>query len=217
MKIKLGSLLFSMAYLLLASWTHANTYDEGIEYQLIVPPVRTSNPDKVEVVEMFWYGCPHCYSLEPKLLKWKAKLPSNVEFIRIPAILKDRQGNYIPEWETHARAFYTAELLGVLDKMHESLFKEIHHKNKKLVSKPALAKFFSQYGISQADFNATFDSFGVLMKVNRAKDLTERYGTNGVPTLVVNGRYKSQATLTNGQDELLKLVDFLIKKESKTP
>lgn len=201
--------LFSIAALMFSMSASADI-DEGIEYKLVDPPVRTANPDKVEVVEMFWYGCPHCYRFEPALAKWKKSLPANVEFTRIPAIFPNR-----PVWELHARAFYTAELLGVLDKIHAPLFNAIHHQHKNINSKAALQAFFEKQGVSKQDFEQTFDSFGVQMKVNRAADLTRRYGIGGVPTMVIDGKYQTHGSLTDGHDGMLKVVDFLIKKESK--
>ena len=185
--------------------------DEGIEYQVITPPVRTTSAGKVEVVELFWYGCPHCHSFEPKFVEWKKKQGSNVEVIRIPAIFPNR-----PVWELHARAYYTAELLGVLDKIHKPLFDAIH-KNRKnygkvLFDKNSLAEFFAKYGVDKATFNDTMYSFGVQMKVNRAKDLTRRYGIDGVPTLIIGGRYRTHASLTNGQAGMLRVTNFLINK-----
>ena len=187
-------------------------FDEGIEYQLIKPAVPTSvNSSKVEVVELFWYGCPHCYSLEPKVNQWKKGLGKNVEFVRIPAVFANR-----PAWELHARAYYTADLLGILDKVHPALFDIIHKQKKHLHSVNDLAEFFTKFGVDKATFKDTMYSFGVGMKLNRAKDLTKRYGINGVPTIVVDGRYLTHASLTNGQANMLKVTDFLINKESKT-
>lgn len=195
---------------LLMSGVSLAEIDEGIEYQLVNPPVKTSNPDKIEVVEMFWYGCPHCYRFEPEFEKWKKNAPANVEVIRIPAIFANRA-----EWEASARAFYTAELLGVLDKIHKPMFDAIHKNRQHLFTKESLADFFEKQGVNKADFNQTFDSFGVQMKVSRARDLTQRYGITGVPTIVVNGRYQTHGSLTNGQAGMLKVVDFLVAKESK--
>jgi len=188
---------------------HAADIDEGIEYQLVSPPVRTENDTKIEIVELFWYGCPHCYQFEPKLDKWKKNLPANVEFVRIPAVFAKR-----PSWELHARAYYTAEFLGVLDKTHGPLFDAIHKRNEKLFTKQALANFFARYGVDKKEFLETLYSFGVSMKVDRAIDLTNRYGINGVPTVIVNGRYRTHASLTNGQAGMLKVMDFLISKEA---
>lgn len=207
-KISLTALLLGLGTIL-ASTSSLAGIDEGIEYQVITPPVRTANPDKVEVVEMFWYGCPHCYRFEPEFEKWKSSAPANVEVIRIPAIFPNR-----PEWEASARAFYTAELLGVMDKIHKPLFDAIHKNRQRLFTKELLADFFATHGVNKDEFNQTYDSFGVQMKVNRAKDLTLRYGIGGVPSLVVNGRYQTHGSLTSGQAGMLKVVDFLIEKES---
>jgi thiol:disulfide interchange protein DsbA len=191
----------------------ARQIDEGIEYQLVNPPVRTTSASKVEVVELFWYGCPHCHSFEPKFLKWKKQQGESVEVTRIPAIFPNR-----PVWELHARAYYTAELLGILDKIHGPLFDAIHKDRKKygkvLFDKSSLAEFFKKYGVDNATFNDTMYSFGVQMKVNRAKDLTRRYGIDGVPTLIIDGRYRTHASLTNGQAGMLNVTEFLIKKAS---
>ncbi len=205
--------LFSLASLVLVAMAlqvNAKGIDEGIEYQLVTPPVRTESESKIEVVEMFWYGCPHCYQFEPKFNSWKKKQSANVNVIRVPAVFGNR-----PVWELHARAYYAAELLGVQDKIHGPLFEAMHVKKQKLSSKEALADFFVKYGVDRNEFLDTLYSFGVGMKVNRAIDLTKRYGIDGVPTIIVNGRYRTHASLTNGQTGMLKVMDFLINKESQ--
>jgi len=186
--------------------------DEGIEYQLVTPPVKTVSKNKIEVVELFWYGCPHCYTFEPKITAWKKKQGKHVQFIRIPAIFPNR-----PAWELHARTYYAAELLGVLDKVHGPLFKAIQNDPTRMVSRDKLANFFENYGVKRAIFLETLDSFGVQMKVNRAKYLTGKtgYKIDGVPTLIIDGRYRTHASLTNGQAGMLKVTDFLIKKAQK--
>ena len=208
----LRQLLIVTMMLLTTGFVSAKGFDEGIEYIRIKPPVPTNSGNKVEVVEMFWYGCPHCYQFEPKVNAWKKNLPANVEFIHIPAVFPNR-----PSWELHARAYYAAELLGILDKLHTPLFDAMHKENKKLNSKEALAKFAAKHGADKNEFYETMDSFGVSMKVNRAIDLTQRYGIDGVPTMVIDGKYRTTASLTNGQAGMLKVVDFLIKKETNTP
>lgn len=194
----------------------ANAADEGIEYKRIKPPVPTQAANgKVEVVEMFWYGCPHCFRLEPKLNKWLEKKPANVEFIRIPAIFSDR-------WAIHARLFYTAETLGVLDKLHSKIFDEIHVNHNKLDSKAKIRAFFLKHGVKAEDFDMTFDSFMINVKVNRARDYTQRYHLDGVPTIVVNGKYTTDGPMASSlnnrvspHENMLKVVDTLIAKESK--
>jgi thiol:disulfide interchange protein DsbA len=210
MKKRLHWLVLIVGLFLIQAVPATAGIDEGIEYLLIKPPVATDNSQKVEVVEMFWYGCPHCYAFEPKLVEWLKHLPANVEFIRIPAIFPNR-----PLWELHARAYYTAELLGVLDKTHEALFDAIHKQNQRLFDEDSLANFYAKYGVDKKLFKETMHSFGVQMKIDRAKELSRRYQIDGVPTLVIDGKYRTYASITNGEEGMLKVTDYLIEKESK--
>ena len=205
--MKKVTLSFVALFFVMLTNVHA-AWDEGIEYRAIKPAVPTQTGSKIEVVELFWYGCPHCFRFEPYINKWKKTKPANVEFIRIPAILNKR-------WELHAKAFYTAEVLGVVDKIHTPLFDEIHVKKKHLHKKSDIKAFFVKHGVKGEDFDNTFDSFMVNIKVNRARDLTKRYGIGGVPSMVVNGKYLTDGPMASGHANLIKILDFLIKKEDK--
>ena len=185
----------------------ARTFDEGIEYIPIAPPVSTNSGSKVEVVELFWYGCPHCFNFEPQWEKWIASKPENVEVVRIPAIFRD-------SWIPAARAFYTAQFLGVLDRTHKPLFEAIHVKKQRFPDAQSFAKFFAKFGVAEKDFLDTYNSFAVDAKVRRAQDLTRRYQIDGVPTLVINGKYRTTGTIANGHDGMLEVLDFVIKQES---
>lgn len=186
--------------------------DEGIEYKLISPPQSTITKNKIEVVELFWYGCPHCYYFEPELKKWLAKKPDNVVFYRVPAIFN-------ASWALHARAFYTAKSLGLFDQgktaFHEAFFDAIHKNNKRLNDKESIQAFFAGFNVSAEDFNNTFDSFAVNTKVNRAATLSKRYQVEGVPTIIVNGKYRTDGPMAGGRKGIIKVLDFLIKKETK--
>lgn len=186
--------------------------DEGIEYKLISPAQPTITKNKIEVVELFWYGCPHCFHFEPELKAWLAKKPDNVVFYRIPAVFNST-------WALHARAYYTAQTLGLYEddkkNFHEAFFDEIHKHKKNLNNKDALKAFFARFGISAEDFNNTFDSFAVNTKVNRAATVSKRYQLDGVPSLIVNGKYRTDGPMAGGRQDMLKVLDFLIKKESK--
>jgi thiol:disulfide interchange protein DsbA len=197
--------IFLLVWPLAAS---AVNYKEKIHYELVQPPQPTTTKDKVEVVEMFWYGCPHCNALEPYVERWLKRKPANAEFIRIPAVFR-------PQWELHARAFYTAEILGVLDKTHSAMFEAIHSRKMRLSTEAELANFFAQHGVSKDDFKRVFHSFAVEAKVRRAKDLSHRYGIDGVPSIIVNGKYRTGAQLAGGNANIFKVVNFLINKESK--
>jgi len=186
----------------------APEFKENVHYELVVPaqPTTTSG-NKVEVVEMFWYGCPHCFHLEPYVNRWLKKKPANVEFVRIPAIFQ-------PSWEMAARAYYTAEVLGVLDKTHSALFDAIHELKKHFSSDADYQKFFEEHGVSANDFKRVFRSFAVEAKIRRAKDMTERYGIHGVPSLIVNGKYRTGAQLAGSQANIFRVVNYLVGLES---
>ena len=186
--------------------------DEGIEYKLVSPVQPTITKNKIEVVELFWYGCPHCFHFEPHLKEWLAKKSENVVFYRVPAIFN-------PAWALHARAYYTAKSLGLFDNgkhaFHDAFFNELHVKKKRLKTKKALQSFFARFDISAEDFNDTFDSFAVNTKVNRAAALSKRYQLQGVPTIIVNGKYRTDGPMAGGRKGIIKVMNFLIKKESK--
>ena len=198
--------ILSMTIWVMGSAT-AKDFDEGIEYERVSPPVATHNSGKVEVVEMFWYGCPHCFQFEPHLHKWLKKKPANVDFIRIPA-------TFNPLWKLHARAFYTAEVLGVGEKLNKALFDTYHLARNRLDTEKKIRSLFEKQGVKGSDFNDTFHSFEVETRVARAVDLTQRYGIKGVPTIIVNGKYRTSNKIS-GHANMLEVVDFLIRKESK--
>jgi thiol:disulfide interchange protein DsbA len=194
-----------MALVLLALPVFAE-FKEGTDYQLLATPQPTSVDGKIEVLELFWYGCPHCYHLESELNAWLQHKPDDVAFVRVPAVLG-------PSWELLARAYYTADLLGALDKIHEPLFDHIHKEHKLIRNASELKAFFMEQGIAEADFDKTFNSFAVVTMTNRAKEAASMYGVTGVPTMVVNGKYRTTASLAGGNDKMLQVVDFLVAKE----
>ena len=181
-------------------------YQAGKEYIVLANPQPTSSGDKIEVVELFWYGCPHCYHLEPLISDWLESKPDDVEFVRLPAVLG-------PSWELYARAFYTAELLGVQDKIHPALFAAIHKDKKKLRNEADLQALFVKQGVSAEDFKNTFNSFAVNVKTNNARQMTKRYAITGVPTLIINGKYSTSASQAGGNDKAIKVMDYLVARE----
>lgn len=183
-------------------------YDEGIEYKRLATPVPTVDATKVEVVELFWYGCPHCYHLEPDLKKWLKNKPDNVVFVRIPAVFR-------PLWGFHAKVYYTAEVLGILDEIHEPLFDAIQKERRKMASVDGVKALFAKHGISSEKFDNAFNSFAVDTKVRRATDLSRRYAIEGVPALVINGKYVTDGVIANGHDGMLEVTNYLIRKETK--
>jgi len=184
----------------------AKDYQEGKEYLLLSPQQPTSTGDKIEVVELFWYGCPHCYELEPEVQAWLKNKPGDVELVRMPAVLGQR-------WELLAQAYYTAELLGITDKIHPALFAAIHDKHMKIDDEAALQAFFVDQGVSAEDFKKTFNSFAVAVKMNNSRQMTRRYKITGVPTIIVNGKYSTGAKLAGSNQALFEVVDYLVEQE----
>lgn len=180
---------------------------EPAGYEKITPPQPTQNPDKVEVIEFFWYGCPHCYAFEPVLSEWLKNKPENVEFIRQPAIFSDL-------WGDHAKAYFTAEALGIVDKVHADIFDAIQNKRQALRTEDELAKFFVAHGVDETEFRNAYNSFLVDAKLRQAKAMAPRYGVTGVPTIIINGKYKTNATLAGSQSGIITIMNQLIAQES---
>ncbi|TCK16952.1 thiol:disulfide interchange protein DsbA [Thiogranum longum] len=183
-------------------------WKEGVNYEKLSAPQPTETAGKIEVRELFWYACPHCYQLEPELHAWLEKKPADVEFVRMPAVLG-------PNWELLARAYYTAEILGVLDKVHEPIFDRLHKQRKRIRTPEDVKAIFAENGVSAKDFDNAFASFAVITKTNRSKRVREMYGVTGVPTLIINGKYRTSATMAGGNRQMLEVVDYLVEQERK--
>jgi len=202
--------LLLMIPLLACAQTASEPYQEGTHYELINPPQPTASSTTVEVVEVFWYACPHCFHLEPALESWLKHKPANVTFLRMPAVFN-------PSWELLSRAYYAAEDLGVLDKIHGPLLHAIHEEHKPMNSDKNLISFFTAHGVKDDDIRNAMSSFSVETKLRRAKQMGERYGLTGVPAIIVNGKYRTNVSMAGSNDAVFKVVDFLIKKESAAP
>ncbi|OBS09202.1 thiol:disulfide interchange protein DsbA/DsbL [Acidihalobacter prosperus] len=200
-------LLFPLAAF--AAGGAADSFDEGIDYQLITPrpALPTGAPKgKVQVAEFFWYQCPHCANLEPKLERWLHRdKPAAADFVRVPAVLA-------PNWFFMARVFYTAKLLGVEQRMTPLLFKAIHTQGARAEDLDGVAKLFAKHGISERRFKQAFESLAVDTHVRRAIQLTREYGISGVPTLVVDGRYRVDPDLAGSYARMFRIVDYLVRK-----
>lgn len=177
-------------------------------YKNIVPPQPTSSGSKIEVVEIFSYGCSHCHRFEATLERWLKSKPDNVEFVRLPAI-------FSPQLALYARAYYAAEALGVIDKVHKPMFDAIHMQKRRITSEDEIAEVFAENGVSKDDFHKAFRSFSVEAKVRRAAELGKRYGVEATPSMVVNGKYITDPGMSNGFDGMVNLVNQLVAKENK--
>jgi len=203
-------LIFALLTLLIAPLTvsaaEAAKFEEGVNYQLISPAVPTADSATIEVVEMFWYGCPHCFHFEPLVTEWLKTKPADVSFRRVPAIFAE-------QWKPHARALYAAEALGSLEKLHKPLFDAIHVEKRRIFDEFALMQFVTEVGFDADEFKAAYESPTVEAKVKMATLATRDYGIDGVPAVIVNGKYRTNASMAGSQEAMLDVVNFLIAKE----
>lgn len=184
----------------------ADPYAEN--YRTLSPAQPTQYDNKVEVVEAFWYGCPHCYDFEPRIHRWVENAPDYVAFRRMPAVLNQ-------SWIPHAKAYYTAVKLGVLDRIHKPLFDAIHKDRKPIFSEDALRDFFVSQGVDGDDFTRVYNSEEVQTKIKQAYFMARNYKLTGVPSVIINGKYVTSASMTGSYEKLLKVIDYLVEKEEQ--
>ena len=212
-----SALLITCAMLFSTSlWAQEKTFVEGGHYELLneAQPIQTG--DKIEVVEMFWYHCPHCYRLEPFITRWRGNKPDNAEFVPIPAVLNAR-------WAFDARMYYTLESLDLDLQLHADLFKAIHETRLPL----GTAEQFADWAVAaqaarqiekrvdRQTLIATFDSFTVETKVSFATVMSRKYGISGVPAIIVDGKYRTSVSLAGSHEKLLKVIDYLVNLAAK--
>jgi len=192
--------------LLVPAFASAQSYVAGTHYDVLDQPVRTRDASKVEVVEVFWYGCSHCYSFEPIVQQWKKTVAGDVDFWSSPAMWNNTM-------KLHAQAFYTAKALGVLDQLHLPLFTTLLVERKRLSSQGQIAELFTDYGVDREAFDKTFGSFSVVSQVKQADARARSYKVSGTPEVIVNGKYRVSAGKAGGQADMMKVVDFLVSLE----
>jgi len=183
-------------------------YKEGVHYQRLSPtqPVDVS-PDQVQVTESFWYGCPHCYALEPQVEKWLASgKPDYVVFTRMP-------GAWDEVKRRHGRLFFAAESLGKLEELHPHIFREIHDKNNALLTVDQVRAFFNAHGVDDAAFQKHYGALSIERKLDQAHLLMQRYRISGVPAFVVNGKYTLDVSSAGGEQQVFELINELAARE----
>jgi len=180
--------------------TVAQTVDSS-KYQDTREPFTVTTGDKIEVTELFWFGCGHCFSLEPALKEWKKNMPANAEFRKVPAI-------FSKQWEFHGQAFYTMQALDAPEAAYDEFFNAIHIKRNPLNSMGRLVAFLADFDFTEEQVESAFNSFDVNNK-------TRQSGANGVPALVVDGKYLTSQRLSGGTAQMFKVVDQLVGKAAK--
>ena len=185
---------------------------EGKDYLTLNPAQSVETNGKVDVVEFFWYRCPHCYNLEPVLLEWLKKLPRDVQFRRIPAIFND-------EWAHDARVFYTLEAIGDLARVHAGLMDAIHQQGGVRLKGEAYLKWVADWlgknGVDLAKYDTALRSFTVETKLKRAMQLTQAYKIDGVPAISVQGRWLVSASMVGDRQSMINVTEFLTGEARK--
>ena len=190
-----------------SSFAQIERFVAGTHYTELAAPVNTNDSSTVEVLEVFWYGCSHCFRFEPLIANWEATMPADVDFGRFPAMWNGLM-------EVHAQVYYTAEAMDALDVVHEHVFNAINIEGNRLQNEGQIGALFAKYGINEDEFAKSFNSFSVRTKVNQAKQRMQAYEIRSTPNMIVNGKYlvaTGQSVLT--QADMLDVVDFLVEKE----
>lgn len=188
----------------LATAEEAAAYREDRHYVRLPTPVETRDPERIEVVELFSYGCIHCFNFDPAVERWLETVPDDVDFHRVPAVFN-------AYWAALAQAFYTAELLDVLGEVHTPIFEGVHVYRLEMNREQLLARLFEREAdVEQEEFLRVFNSFGVKSRVRKADASTRMYRATGVPTMVVNGTYRIETDMAGGQEQMLDVVDYLV-------
>lgn len=182
---------------------------EGIEYLTLDKPASTEGgPGKIDVVEFFWYSCPHCNAFEPLLESWLEKLPRQVHFRRVPVMFR-------PTFEPQQRLYYALEAMGKLPELHKKVFAAIHNERQSLDTADQIAAWVARQGVDRKQFTDQYNSFPVVTKVRRATQLQEQYKVDGVPSLGVAGRYFTSGSLAGSMPRALQIVDHLIAQVAR--
>lgn len=181
----------------------------GVEYRELGAAQPTDFPGKIEVVEFFWYGCPHCYNFEPVVTPWVKKLAKDVHFRRVPAMFNE-------EYAQGARAFYALEAIGELERLHKPLFDAVHTGSRLRVgNEAALTEWLGKQGVDLKKFAAAYRSFSVEGKLKRAAQLTQAYKIEGVPSMAVDGKYVIVTDNIRSFEQMLSVSDYLIEQARK--
>lgn len=175
------------------------------DYRPVIPPQPTETGNKIEVIEFFFYGCSHCYDLEPYLKKWLSSAPKDVAFRRVPAVFRD-------DWIPLTKTFYTLEALGELNRLNEAVFEAIHVKHINLSDEQTLLEWMAQHGVDRKKFADVYNSFSINNRALFAKNLTRAYGVEGTPSLVVDGKYLTGPGMTGSHESAMQVLEQLIDK-----
>lgn len=207
-------LLLALGLSLMVTAAHAQL-TAGKDYSVVKPPQPTESGNKIEVLEFFWYGCPHCNSLQPSLETWLKRKPADVEFKRVPAVFQD-------SWIPLTRAYYTIETMGLTDKLHQEMFASLHKQRLPLVNAESIFDWAATKGVDRKKFADVYNSFGINGRTQRSIELTRKYDIPGTPAMVIDGQFLTAPSRTLKADKsvdyerFFQVVDGLVAEARKT-
>ncbi len=183
-------------------------FAQAVGYTPIDTPVSTATPDKVEVLEFFWLGCPHCYNFEPAVLGWKEDMPEYVAFVREAPPLN-------PSWEPHSRGFYAARILGLEEPFVQAMFEAIHEDRQNMRKPDDIAELAAGLGADKEQFLKTMKSFSVETAMRRSVQLAMGAGINAVPSVMINGKYITSGSQAGGNDGMIRVIEQMTEVEKE--
>lgn len=181
-------------------------FQDGVDFQTIARPVLTADTSKIELVEIFWYGCPSCFNLEPNLVAFTSTLPEDVNVVKVPAMWHETM-------ELHAKILFASQALGIVDETHQPVFDAMNKDGNKLASESEILDLVEELGQDRSDFQRAFNSFGVNSQVTQAKSKTVAYGMRGTPEIIINGKYRISLSMANTYEQMLAVAAALIERE----
>ncbi len=178
---------------------------EGNEYAVLKTPHAVATGKKIEVLEFFWYRCPHCFHLEPGLEKWLKTLPGDAQIRRVPAVFR-------PDWMPGAKLYYTLEQMGLLERLHGKVFNAYHVQNLDLNNPAVLGDWIAKQGVDRKKFESVYNSFSTQSRAMQGGKLASEYSINGVPAFIIDGKYTSTVSMTGSEARLFEVLDQLIAR-----
>mgnify|MGYP001272715478 FL=1 len=192
--------------LILLFLTNTGLSSDATQKYIQISNQKQTESDKIVIYEFFWYGCPHCYNLEPTMDRIESNLEKDTILVKVPVALRDT-------WESHAKAYYALQQMKLDDNLHKKIFTEIHINSNRLDTKEKLTQFIEDEGYNSKRFSEIFDSFGTDLRVKKASRLANQYQITSVPTLIINGKYKTSGSYVSSYQELYDVVQLLTDKE----
>jgi len=197
---KLRHFLLSLSFLLLSSQiVHAQKYVQ-------ISTEKQQESSDVIIYEFFWYGCPHCFNLEPTMDRIEADLKKGAKIVKVPVALRD-------SWMPHAKLYYALKQMNKIDDMHNQIFEEIHLEDNRLNTEESMVEFLGKAGIDTKLFLEKYNSYGTEARIKKSSNLARKFQINSVPTIVVNGKYLTSGSYVSSYDELYSVVNLLVERE----